>query len=71
MNIVEQIDQHWLQYVYCVLTPDMLGTRVVRPTEGPIELDTKLARSVESICSNLISLRTFDEIVACMVQAGE
>jgi hypothetical protein len=40
-------------------------------TKGPIELEAKLVRSVESICSNLIRPRTFDEIVACMIQPGE
>jgi hypothetical protein len=40
-------------------------------TKGPIELDAKFASSVESICSNLIRTRTFDEIAACMVQFGE
>ncbi|MCI66934.1 hypothetical protein A2U01_0088192, partial [Trifolium medium] len=33
-------------------------------TKGAIELDAKLARSVEAICSNLIRPRTFDEIAA-------
>jgi hypothetical protein len=37
----------------------------------PIELDAKLVRFVESICSNLIHLRTFNEIVACMIAPGE
>ena len=37
----------------------------------PIELDIKFFRSVESICSNLIRSRTFDEIAACMIQFGE
>ncbi|MCI49955.1 photosystem I P700 chlorophyll a apoprotein, partial [Trifolium medium] len=36
-------------------------------TKGPIELDAKLVRSVEDICSNMIRQRTFDEIAACMV----
>ncbi|KAK2427777.1 hypothetical protein QL285_026336 [Trifolium repens] len=40
-------------------------------TKGPIELEAKLVRSVESICSNLIRPRTFDEIAACMIQPGE
>ncbi|KAK2390602.1 hypothetical protein QL285_064125 [Trifolium repens] len=39
--------------------------------KGPIELEAKLVRSVESICSNLIRPRTFDEIAACMIQPGE
>jgi hypothetical protein len=39
--------------------------------KGPIEMDAKLVRSVESICSNLIRPRTFDKIAACMVQPGE
>jgi hypothetical protein len=40
-------------------------------TKGPIELDAKLVRSVQTICSNFIRLRTFGEIEACMVQPGE
>jgi hypothetical protein len=40
-------------------------------TKGPIELDAKIVRSVEDICSNLIRLRTFDEIAACMVEPEE
>ncbi|MCI23305.1 hypothetical protein A2U01_0044484, partial [Trifolium medium] len=40
-------------------------------TKGSIELNAKLVRSVEAIMSNLICLRTFDEIAACMVQPGE
>jgi hypothetical protein len=40
-------------------------------TKGPIELDAKLVRSVQDICSNLIRLRTFNEIAACMVEPGE
>jgi hypothetical protein len=40
-------------------------------TKGPIELEARFVRSVESICSNLIRQRTFDEIVACMIQPGE
>ncbi|MCI35936.1 hypothetical protein A2U01_0057157, partial [Trifolium medium] len=39
--------------------------------KGPIELDTKLVRSVEDIMSNIIRLRTFDEITACMVRPEE
>jgi hypothetical protein len=39
--------------------------------KGPIELDAKLVRSVEDICSNLICPRTFDEIAACMVEPEE
>jgi hypothetical protein len=34
---------------------------------GPIDLDAKLVRSVQALCSNLIRPRTFDEIAACMV----
>jgi hypothetical protein len=40
-------------------------------TKGQIELDAKLVRSVEDICSNLICPRTFDEIAACMVESEE
>jgi hypothetical protein len=40
-------------------------------TKGLIELDAKLVRSVEDICSNLIRPRTFDEIPACMVEPEE
>ncbi|MCI45000.1 hypothetical protein A2U01_0066239 [Trifolium medium] len=40
-------------------------------TKGPIELDAKLVRSVEAILSNMIRLRAFDEIAACMVKLGE
>jgi hypothetical protein len=40
-------------------------------TNGPMKLDAKLVRSVESICSNLIRPRTFYEIEACMIQLGE
>ncbi|KAK2404898.1 hypothetical protein QL285_054200 [Trifolium repens] len=40
-------------------------------TKGSIELEARLVRSVESICSNLIRPRTFDEIAACMIQPGE
>ncbi|KAK2381140.1 hypothetical protein QL285_068772 [Trifolium repens] len=40
-------------------------------TKGPIEQDTRLVRSVEDKCSNLIRPRTFDEIAACMIQSGE
>jgi hypothetical protein len=40
-------------------------------TKGPIELEAKLVRSVESICSNSIHPKTFDEIADCMVQPGE
>jgi hypothetical protein len=41
------------------------------PEEGPIELDAKFVRFVEVIFSNLIRLRTFEEIAACMVEPGE
>ncbi|MCI66597.1 matrix metalloproteinase, partial [Trifolium medium] len=40
-------------------------------TKGPIELNAKLVRSVESIISNMIGLRTFDEIASYMVKPGE
>jgi hypothetical protein len=40
-------------------------------TKGPIELDAKLVRSVQAICSNLVRPRTFDEIAAYMVESGE
>jgi hypothetical protein len=40
-------------------------------TKGPIELDAKLVRSVEDICSNLIRPRTFDEIAEFMVELEE
>ncbi|MCI22866.1 hypothetical protein A2U01_0044044 [Trifolium medium] len=40
-------------------------------TKGPIELNAKLLRFVEAISSNLIHLRTFDEITTCMVAPGE
>ncbi|MCI45758.1 hypothetical protein A2U01_0066997 [Trifolium medium] len=40
-------------------------------TKGPIELDAKLDRSVEDICSNMIRLRIFDNIAACIVEPGE
>jgi hypothetical protein len=40
-------------------------------TKGPIELNAKLVRSVEAICSNLIRLRTFDEIAVYMVEPRE
>jgi hypothetical protein len=36
-------------------------------TRIPIELNAKLVRSVQAICLNLIRPRTFDEIMACMV----
>ncbi|MCI39203.1 hypothetical protein A2U01_0060434, partial [Trifolium medium] len=36
-----------------------------------IRLDAKLVRFVEAIMSNMIRLRTFDEIAACMVKPGE
>ncbi|MCI75671.1 hypothetical protein A2U01_0096940, partial [Trifolium medium] len=39
--------------------------------KGPIELDAKLVRSVEAMCSNLIRPRTFNEIAACIVEPGE
>ncbi|MCH92759.1 hypothetical protein A2U01_0013702, partial [Trifolium medium] len=35
-------------------------------TKGLIELGAKFVRSVEAIMSNMIRLRTFDEITACM-----
>ncbi|MCH98213.1 hypothetical protein A2U01_0019213 [Trifolium medium] len=40
-------------------------------TKGSIKLDAKLIRSIETICSNLIRPRTFDEIAAFMVELGE
>jgi hypothetical protein len=40
-------------------------------TKGLIELDVKFVRYVQTICSNFIRPRTFDEIEACMVQPGE
>jgi hypothetical protein len=40
-------------------------------TKGPIELDAKLVRSFQAICSKLIRPRTSDEIAACMVKPGE
>jgi hypothetical protein len=39
-------------------------------TKGPIELDATLVRLVQAICSNLICLRSFDKITACMVESG-
>jgi hypothetical protein len=39
--------------------------------KGTIKLEARLVRFVESICSNLICPRTFDEIAACMIQPGE
>jgi hypothetical protein len=40
-------------------------------TKRSIELDAKLFRLVEDICSNLIRPRTFEEIAACMVEPEE
>jgi hypothetical protein len=40
-------------------------------TKGPIELDAKLVRFIQDICSNLIRPRIFDEIAACMVEPEE
>jgi hypothetical protein len=40
-------------------------------TKGPIESDIKLVRFIESICSNVIRPRTFNEIMACMVAPDE
>jgi hypothetical protein len=41
-------------------------------TNGPIKLDVKLVRSVESICLNLNRPRTLNEITAaCMGQPRE
>jgi hypothetical protein len=37
-------------------------------TKRLIELDAKLVRLVEVMCSNLICPRTFDEITVCMIE---
>ncbi|MCI43720.1 hypothetical protein A2U01_0064958, partial [Trifolium medium] len=39
--------------------------------KGPIELDAEMVKPVEDIMSNMIRVRTFDEIAACMVKPGE
>jgi hypothetical protein len=40
-------------------------------TKAPIELDAKLVRSVQDICSNLIHPRIINEITVCMFEHGE
>jgi hypothetical protein len=39
--------------------------------KGTIEIDVKLVKSVETVCSSLVRMRTFNKIAACMVEPGE